>query len=281
MEKKLELITFETTDGYELDGALVYSDNSTLIIHIHGMSGNFYGGKINKLFLNEISKDFDVLAINTRGHGLTEKIRGKKKKVLGGTSNEIFTDTIYDIEGAIKFAKKLGYKNIILSGHSTGCQKITYYQAKKQNKIIKAFLLLSPCDDYGLTKKQKHYKKYFNLAKKMMKSKKANEVLKIPNNTFTAKRWLSIADPKNEEAKVFNYESNLNYFSKIKEPIFVSFGSKDYFGKSLNAKKTLNILKNKTSSSIFETVIIPNADHMYKGKEKELKERIEEFLKLF
>lgn len=281
MQKKLELITFKATDGYELDGALVYGEHDTLIIHIHGMGGNFYGGKINKLFLNEISEKFDVLTINTRGHGVVSRIRGKKKRLMSGTSHEKFKDTLKDIEGAIRFAKKLGYKKIILSGHSTGCQKITYFQSKKQKRIVKGIILLSPCDDYGLKKKEKHYKKYFSLAKRMIKSGKANEILKIPKNTFSAKRWLSIADPTKTEAKIFNYEGNLNYFRKVKEPIFVSFGTKDYFGKGYNAKKTLKVLKEKTGSRILEAVIINGADHMYKGKEDELKEKIEEFLEFF
>jgi alpha-beta hydrolase superfamily lysophospholipase len=282
MEKKLDLITFNTKDGFELNGALNFSEAKNIIIHVHGMTGNFYGGTLTQSILEDINiKGFDVLTINTRGHGVVNRIHGKKKKKVIGTANENFTDSIYDIDGAIKFAKKLGYKNIILSGHSTGCQKVTYYQAKKKNKDVKGIILLSPCDDYALAKKSKNYKKYLRKAKKMISDRKGNDVLAIPNNLFTAKRWLSAHDNTKTEAKVFDYSSNLYYFKKIKCPVFVSFGSKDYFGKGQNAKKLNKILSNNTKADFIETIIINGADHSYKGHIKEIIKKLEEFLKLF
>ena len=38
-----------------------------------------------------------------------------------------FTDCLLDIEGAINYAKEKGYKDIILEGHSYGCNKVIYY----------------------------------------------------------------------------------------------------------------------------------------------------------
>lgn len=277
-----EIITFNTKDGLELNGFLKKSSkkNKNLIIHLHGMGGNFYEGKLTQTILKNISKKYDILTINTRGHGLVNKIYGKKK-ILGGTANEKFVDCVYDIEGAINFAKKNGYKKFIISGHSTGCQKASYFQSKKQNKDVLGVILLSPSSDYELATKQKNYLKYFKLAQKMIKEGKGNYVLQIPKNNYTTRRWLSFSNPKNTEAQLFNYNGKLYHFSKIKVPILVSFGEFDYFGKGFNANKSLEVLRKKTNSKILMTQIIDNTDHCYKNKEKELIKKINTFLELF
>ena len=41
-----------------------------------------------------------------------------------GTRYEIFEESIYDIDGAVDKAINLGYKRIVLLGHSYGCNKI-------------------------------------------------------------------------------------------------------------------------------------------------------------
>lgn len=277
-----EIITFNTSDGFELNGFLKKSNkkNKKLIIHLHGMGGNFYGGKLTQTILRDLSKKFDVLTVNTRGHGLVNKIRGKNK-IMGGTAREKFVDSLHDIDGAIKYGKKLGYKKFILSGHSTGCQKITYFQSKKQNKKVCGIILLSPADDFGLSLLKKDYKKNYTLAKKMIQTGKGNETLKIPKNDYTARRWLSFSDLKNIEAQLFNYKGKLYHFSKIKIPIFASFAEFDVFGKGFDAKKSLELLRMKTNSELLMTQIINNTDHNYKNKENELIKKINTFLELF
>ena len=282
----VELIYFNSTDGFELVGALNRSKKKSkkLIIHVHGMTGDFCRGNLTKALSNGLGKtNYDFFSINTRGAGIVTKFYGKKQKKVIGTAYEKIEECIYDIDGAIKAGKKMGYTKFVLSGHSTGCQKVAYYQGKKNNRLIESVLLLSPCDDYNMAKNEraaKEYQKYLRLAKKMVKAKKGDEVFSVANTTYSVKRWLSFADPKNVEAQVFNYDGRLNYFSKIKKPILTTFGSKDYFADH-NAHESLEILRKKTNSEFLETVIISNAEHNYMGHEAELVKIIREFLKLF
>ena len=282
----VDLIYFKSIDGLELIGALRKSKkgNKKLIIHIHGMSGDFCRGNLTKV-LSEGMKNtkYDFFSINTRGAGIVNKFYGKNKKKLIGTAHETVGECIFDIGGAIRAGKQMGYTKFVLSGHSTGCQKVAYYQGKKQNKLVESVILLSPCDDYNVTKNEraaKDYNKYLKLAKKMIKEKRGDEIFTIANTLYSVKRWLSFADPKNIEAQLFNYNGKMNFFSKIKQPIFVSFGSKDYFDEH-NAKESLKILRNKTNSELCVTTIVNGAEHSYKGKEKELIIRIKDFLKIF
>lgn len=65
--------------------------------------------------------------------------------MIGGCY-EKFKDCLLDIEGAITYAKNKKYTEIILEGHSYGCNKVLYYYDKKRDTSIKKIILLAPCD---------------------------------------------------------------------------------------------------------------------------------------
>ena len=65
------------------------------------------------------------------------KIRPKETLPISDSYNQVKT---------IDYVKKLGYKNIILEGHSYGCNKVLYYYNKIEDNSIKKIVLLAPCD---------------------------------------------------------------------------------------------------------------------------------------
>jgi len=284
--KKLlgELIEFKTKDNLTQYGFLKKSKqgNKKLIIHVHGMCGDFFRFPLTWILSKEIEKtDKDLFVINTRGAGLiTRFYKGKQKKLIG-TANEKFEESIIDIDAAIKTGKELGYKEFILSGHSTGCQKITYYQAKKKNKQVKALLLLAPGDDYNLakTKLKKKFSKAVAIAKQMAAKGKSNEQMPKWVTPYSAKRFLSYADTKNTECQLFNYSGKLKIFSSIKEPTLAVFGSKET-RTDKTPKEMLKALQEKSSSSMLVTAEIKGAKHSFKGFEKQTSKIISNFLKL-
>ena len=52
-----------------------------------------------------------------------------------------FFDVCRDIEAAITTAKALGYKSIVLQGHSLGTIQVTFYAATDWNPTIKTVIL--------------------------------------------------------------------------------------------------------------------------------------------
>jgi pimeloyl-ACP methyl ester carboxylesterase len=259
------------------------SNNKKLIIHIHGMGGNFYWNQFIHPIKNKLKKsNYDFLTINTRGHGYITKVYKNGKKKTMGVAHEKFKESIFDIEGAIKLGTKLGYKEFILSGHSTGCQKSIYYQAKKQNKKVKALLLLAPGDDYNIDKKEKgkNFAKSVRYAKKLVKNGKENEILPPHISKYSAKRYLSFANKTQIEGQLLNYSGELKLFSKIKIPILAVFGENDEY-LTESAQDSFAKLREKTKSEFLETVIIPKTNHGFKGKEKQLAKIILDFVTLF
>jgi len=278
-----EILKYKTKDGVFLYGFIQKSKqkNRKIIIHEHGMSGNFYSSTLQLELANGLQgTTYDFFATNNRGSGFINRVKTTNGKKLIGTAFEKFEECVYDIDAAIKVALERGYKEIILSGHSTGCQKIAYYQSKKQNKKVSALLLLAPSDDYGYQKKTlgKNFSKMIAAAKKMIANGKGNEQLFRYENKYSAKRYLSTVSPKLPETELFNYTGKLKLFSKVKCPIFAMFGSKEeYLAKP--PKECLRLLREKTSSKKLITVEIEGSNHQFVGYEEEAVENVLAFLK--
>ena len=147
-----ELISFDSLDKVQLEGMLCEVPRSaTCVIHVHGMTDNFVGlGIVDSLMAASVKNGFSFFTINTRGMGtitMFTRLREHLQYRMIGTSFENFKESIFDIQAAINLLKARGYKYFILSGHSTGCQKVTYFQFRKKSKSVKGLVLLAPSDD--------------------------------------------------------------------------------------------------------------------------------------
>lgn len=144
-----EFIEFRGENDFLHQGLFFRSkDSDTTVIHVHGSCGNYSSFKpIKTLAQHYISNNINLLTFNTRGHDcITEGFFGDKYEYTGGSLYE-FNDCVKDIESAIKFVKKES-KNIILQGHSLGCDRIVTYQLLK--KDLYPSILISPADSYTL-----------------------------------------------------------------------------------------------------------------------------------
>jgi len=276
-----ELVRFKTKDGLLLHGFLFRRNGRQAVIHIHGLGGNFYRSDLVWTLAKRYADiGYDLFSINTRGQDTIARIKttDNRRKTIG-TAYEVFEQCVYDIAAAIDAAEKWGYKKIVLQGHSTGCQKITYYQGKKQDKRVTSLVLIAPTDDLGLTRKRLggKYKRAITLSKRLI-NKKRNELMPAwaTHGFISANRFASYAIKGNAEADLFDYETgNFKLLKRIKTPIFATFGSAEEHRTSTSPDKALTIINEKAvSSPSVETALIKGADHLFKGKEKELADAI-------
>ncbi|MDE5539533.1 MAG: DUF1749 domain-containing protein, partial [Bacilli bacterium] len=145
---KIDFITDAfTADGLKLP--IVHFDTNKkdiCVICIHGMCANFadnYFASVWGKFLSE--KDIGFIYEYNRGHDIeNDMVKKDGSFVRCGTMYELFEDSIYDLDLAIDTAIKLGYKRIILLGHSYGCNKVIYYYYKKHPNIIGIILASAP-----------------------------------------------------------------------------------------------------------------------------------------
>ena len=282
---KGELVRIDTKDKLELQGILYEPETKTskVVIHIHAWVGNFY----ENLFLDYIAKEavskgFAFLSFNNRGAGfVTDFIKKQKDKrayFRCGGSTAKFEDGIIDLSAGIDFVSKRGYKQVILEGHSLGCQKSAFYQYKTQDKRVKGLVLLAPVDDIAYVKGLLggKYEKNLETARKMVKNGKGDEP--VPNGLafcpmLNARKYLDLADPTTMHGKIMDYSGDLTELKQIKVPVLAVFGSKDDYEKE--PKKTLNFLENALS---WDTKLIKNIDHWFFDKEKEIGKSIVSWL---
>jgi alpha-beta hydrolase superfamily lysophospholipase len=274
-----EIIRFATRDGLLLDGFLMPSrKHDACVIHVHGMTGNFYGGDLQFAMASRLNKKgFALFTMNTRGHDvmssayrtLSELKKGRARHLTLGTSFEKFEDCVFDIGGAIRELQKIGYKRFVLSGHSTGCQKITYYQYKKSCSDVKGLILLAPTGDYDARKKElgHRFDGIVNKCRRLVRQGRGKSFGIIPSSIFSAKRFLSVADLKNVEARLFNYNGPLKEIGAIKPPVLAIFGSRDQYVTE-SVRKYMETLKRKRGSNPFSYTIIRGAKHSF-GKHED------------
>lgn len=276
---KTSFISFQTEDNILLHGLLFQNEGScdTIVIHVHGMAGNFYENS----FIAEMAKQYtsnglSFLTFNNRGHDyycdLLHVDTGDSS--LGGAAFEVFEECLFDIQGAIKFAKNSGYSRIILQGHSSGANKAVYYLSQSKNDIC-GVALISPCDDIGLHVDEIGEEKRIELLKYAKAQIDAgNQDHLMPHNTFfdyllSAKTYENCFK-YGSAMDTFPYrtpEDEFSAFGAIRIPIFVCFGNDgDYLLQDTNEVEQM--LKKKTStfaSLSFE--VIDGASHSYSGKE--------------
>lgn len=273
------IFSFKTSDGLNLYGGLIEAKKSqkkdkkaseTIVVHVHGMTDFFYDGRLVETVAQAANvTGHDFFAFNNRGMGSISLI-GKQ---FLGTSLERFEDCIKDISGAISTLQELGYRKFILTGHSTGCQKIAYYAAGVKGNFIESLVFMSPADDMAMQKKLlgKKFEKYCKEAEVLVKNHKGDMILPQEFKTamFSAKRFYHLFKSNSIEGNIFHYEKPITITKKINKPILAVFGEKEQYaiippGKML--EKIAVTFTNKKS----KTVIIPNADHSFHGEEKPL-----------
>jgi len=153
-----QLIEVISEDNLILPGLLFENNNhDQLAIWLHGTGDNgvFYKTKLINALAKELNDHhISFLAFNNRGAHDRKYLKNNlnpNQSFLGGWTNEIIKDCIYDINGAINLAKQLHYSQLYLIGHSTGANKIVLYHFKNQkNSPFKKYILLGPGDDTGL-----------------------------------------------------------------------------------------------------------------------------------
>lgn len=269
------VVRFNAMDGIRLTGLLSRGRGRrrTCILFVHGMMGSFASGVA--LALARYSDGADVFSVNTRGMGMVSGFskasgsKGRVKRYRIGTCLERFEDCVYDIGGAIRAARSLGYRNVVLCGHSTGCQKVAYYQYRKADSRVRALVLVAPSDDYNIARKRLGMKfaAVGRRCRRMIKAGRGNGIMPDESG-FSAQRLDSILNLGRAEARMFNYEGRLAEFASIKVPVLAIFGSLEDAPRPVG--ECLELLRERAASARFKPVIVEGAGHNFEGMEKVL-----------
>ena len=282
---KNELVRIKTKDGLELQGLLFEPRKAgkKALVHLHGWTGNFYENEFIEHMAKELaSKGMALLTFNTRGAGHVQeflrKKKGKTEYVKIGGSLEKFEECVFDIEAAIKLLGKKGYKEFILQGHSTGCQKAAFYKWKTKDAWVKGIVLLEPSDDPEITERMlgARYSEALEIARRMIAEGKADSPMPewVPFGVMlSAQKFISMADPAKVEGRLFHYSGEMKEMQELDCPVLAVFGSRSDYTE--NPAEKLEILKKKMKRC--DTKLIKNSNHWFFGHEQELGKTVAEW----
>ena len=251
------------------------------ILLVHGLTSTFYGGiKLLEALADECENaGFGLATFNNRGHDMITGIRKVDRRkpkgyghMIGGAGYENFKDCIYDIEAGVDFLANQGFSEIIITGSSTGANKVCFYASKTKNPHVLGFVLASPSSDrLTITDKNRLEKNLLQMQDFVNQGK--SDELQIGYHFFplTPKRYLSLFIPNSLE-DTFDYgdpRPRLTYFSRIRKPLLVILGEID---ESLDRspEKVLSVFAECQTSVNYKSVIIPGSLHGFDGKEARL-----------
>ncbi|MBI2971051.1 MAG: DUF1749 domain-containing protein [Candidatus Aenigmarchaeota archaeon] len=274
-----EIVKFSTKDGIELQGVLADAKSTVGLLHVHGLAGNFYENSfLDTLADAAAGNRITFLSMNTRGHDYVNdlvRFDGKKHKIINiGGALERFEDCLLDIQAGISVLKSRGCTNIVLQGHSSGCQKIAYYHLETKDPSVTGMVLLAPADDMTIVRNMLGNK--FGAAMKKMKKlvKSCKGATFMPQGllglpVLSAGRLYSLCNPASIEARLFNYEGPMKEISKVSVPVLAIFGEKDTY-LTQPATDLLRIMKSKATGTTCDTAVIKGAPHNFRGHEEQL-----------
>ncbi|NTU66887.1 MAG: alpha/beta fold hydrolase [Candidatus Moranbacteria bacterium] len=271
-----------TRDSIELVGLLYEPEEATskILVHVHGMAGNFYENKFLDATAETLTKNgIAFLTFNNRGcefiKDLTKIVDGKRTIVRIGNAYEKFEDSQIDIAAAVDFVASRGFSDIHLQGHSLGAPKVAYYCANGNDERISSVIFLSPADMVGLAKMDGSHDEDNETAKRMISEGKGDELLPHPvwdECYLSANAYVSLGS-KDSKVAIFNFhnpEDTLPLLSRITIPAYTVMGRKDE-ALVIPVEETMERTKRSLSNSPKAgTHILGDADHGYRGYEQEL-----------
>ena len=126
----LRFLTIKAIDGSPVPAALWQPSNraidaTPLVVSVHGSGGTFYGHPNGFLSKGLAARGYGVLGIDTRQSA---------KRV----NTDSFLEVRRDLEAAVYTARALGYRTLVLHGHSLGNIQVQFYAATSWDKDVKA-----------------------------------------------------------------------------------------------------------------------------------------------
>jgi hypothetical protein len=185
-DNTLRFLRLRTLDQSVVDAALWQPKDSdpakqTLIISVHGSGDNFVKPPIGFLSPALASKGYAVLAINTRQHD-----------DLVNTDN--FLHVRQDIDAAVYTARALGYRSIVMHGHSIGNIQVQFYVATAWAPEIKAMVLTGMFGNLPwksrnmLVQNEQNFSALMDASHDALKSGKLSEIMAVKMRWFTGQQ---------------------------------------------------------------------------------------------
>ena len=178
----MEILNVRTPRGLELKGA-IFGDtsNDTALIMLTGICSNVFQNELLYATGKLLEKN-GITCIIAHAHdsfscfAYTDYSIGKQRHA--GVYNDDFNMVYEDVESYVKYAKeKLGFKKIILGGHSLGSNKIIHYLGNTPDNYVDYFIVSCPVDIMHWWEVMPNIEKCHKMAQNLVDTGRGNEIL--------------------------------------------------------------------------------------------------------
>lgn len=279
----MEIIRVNTPRGIELKGAMWgnSSENDTVVVMMSGICSNVFQNDLlsaagNLLYENNIAfiaghamDAFSCLAY-------TDFSTGKQRNT--GVVFDDFSIIYEDVEAYVKYSRELGFKDIILAGHSLGSNKIINYLGNTNENLVDYFIVSSPVDLTHWWKVMPNMDLCLETAKKFVNEGKGKDILPFLFGGFSpmcAETVLSFYNAFNlKNCPVISGDGETNSLASIRINGSFVIGGKD----SLTENDPKGFMEKINSYCKHpeknQVIVVPDASHIFYNKHDEYAQTI-------
>ncbi|MCX4275144.1 MAG: DUF1749 domain-containing protein [Candidatus Gastranaerophilales bacterium] len=177
----MKIIKVNTKRGLELKGAIFDAQGTdTVLVMLTGICSNIFQNEL-LYSTGKLLQENGIATIIGHAHDSFSCFAytdfSTRKQKISGTFDDNFEMVYEDVEAYVKYAKELGFKNIILGGHSLGSNKIIHYLGNTKDDFIDYFIISSPVDIIHWWNVMPDVEKCFELAQKWVKEGRGDDIL--------------------------------------------------------------------------------------------------------
>ena len=276
--EKMEILKVRTPRGLELKGA-IFGDttNDTVLIMLTGICSNVFQNELLYSTGKLLEKN-GITCIIAHAHdsfscfAYTDFSIGKQRHA--GVFNDDFNMVYEDVESYVKYAKEeMGFKKIILAGHSLGSNKIIHYLGNTPDDYVDYFIVSCPVDIMHWWDVMPNIEKCHKMAESWVKERHGNDLLPFLFGGFspmTANSVMGFYNAENlKNCPVLSKKGETKSLYNIKPRGSFIIGSRDSVtGKS--PKAFMEQLNNWTKNPELNKVIeVQGASHIFFGMHDE------------
>jgi pimeloyl-ACP methyl ester carboxylesterase len=267
----ISLASVRTRDGVVLDGVVAEprGRRRTALVWVHGLGSSFSSGQplIRELSRRLTAAGIGYLKLNNRGHHVVA--RGGKR--LAGAAFERFGESVLDLRATIALATSLGYRRVILAGHSTGANKALHYAARARDRRVAGLILLGPIADVAGERRRIGRRELERRVRMVERIARRDPEALVPRafGFYSARRFISLYRPGGAE-DVFPYyrpDARWTALRRIHVPVAVIVGGRDEYLDRRAAEVVAALERNATGARSFAGIVIPGAPHGFRRHE--------------
>lgn len=281
---RTDLVEAAMPDGLRLAGALYEAQPDAsidrlaldVVLALHGTGSNFYSSSLWAALVPVVTDwDVSVLAVNTRGHDNVSMARGDLSRRFQGSAYELVDECRLDVAGWLEFLARNGYRRIALLGHSLGAVKALYSQALEPHPSVVAIMALSPPrlshSYFAASPRGPGFLDELRRAEELVAQGAGETLMEV---RFPIPYLVTAAGYVDKYGPAERYNL-LNYAGRVGCPMLVTYGSVE-LGQGI-AFRDMPAAIEALPGSPARVEVIAGADHLYRGCEAELAQRLWRF----